>query len=768
MPETIYRATKTRSNRPGWSAIFRHPRRSDARGKYGLRIRRGLGTDDAAEADRLIEQLNTLLAGEHWWSADRRAEAALKFDEAVVTMFFEGIESGEQNFADLRERQIRLPSHDDGYARILFVGTTGAGKTTLLRHIIGSDHRNDRFPSTSTARTTTADMEIITGDGPFEAAITFIPQHESRRLIDESLEEACLTAVQDGDDEKIANSLLAHPEQRFRLSYLLGSWPKPEPANGSDFSFDDVDGGHQDGLIPQEEGLAEPEQSLNHSGLREYVRRIKEVTELVKSKVAEGLETPEDMGRFQSDNDREAWLELFEEELYQSDEFADIASDIKDDIISRSMLIEEGEFERNSDGWPTLWKYQEDNRDSFLKEVRQFSSNHHQQFGKLLTPLVNGLRVCGPFRPADGRLPIDNRLVLLDGEGLGHTARSASSISTRVTQKYSYVDMILLVDNAQQPMQAAPLELLRSVGTSGYARKLAIAFTHFDLVRGDNLGEFEQKKVHVLGAVNNAMNSIRDVVGTQLANSLERQIENKALFLGGLDRDTISIPNGFASEISKLITLMEAAAIPTEPVIASPIYSFEELSLAIRDAVESFRTPWRERLGLEYQVGIAKEHWARIKALTRRLAFGWDNNEYDHLRPVADYLARLQENISRWLENPVGWKDAVDDESKESAIDTIRQHINTRLSLLANRRVANQRRDQWLSAYEFRGAGSSFTRAQSIDQIYEAAGPHITSDMSEPARRFMTIIRELIKEAVEETGGEIRGLRENEPANTGR
>ena len=122
MPETIYRATKTRSNRPGWSAIFRHPRRTDTLGKYGLRIRRGLGTDDAAEADKLIEQLNILLASEQWWSADRRAEAVLRFEEVVVAMFFEGIEVGEYDFADLREQHIQLPSHDDGYARILFVG----------------------------------------------------------------------------------------------------------------------------------------------------------------------------------------------------------------------------------------------------------------------------------------------------------------------------------------------------------------------------------------------------------------------------------------------------------------------------------------------------------------------------------------------------------------------------------------------------------------------------------------------------------------------
>ena len=758
MVNRMYRASKTNSRRPGWSVTFRHPRRTVTPGKYGLRVRHGLGTSDEAEADRLVEQLNELLADEGWWSADRRAEAALRFDALIVSIFFDRIEVGEVDPMSLREQHIRLPSLEDGYARVLLVGTTGAGKTTLLRHLIGSDHTNDRFPSTSTARTTTSDIEIVTGDGPFKAVITFTPEHEARRLIDECLEEACLSAVQREDDSKVADALLSHREQRFRLSYMVGSWPKSDTNEDLDFLFevDDV----QEELIPQEESVGQSEESRNNSNLREYVARIKEVAEDVKGSVSESYKPPQNVGGFQNDSDEDVWLEHFEEALYQSDEFADIASDLKDDIIDRSMSIEAGEFDRNSDGWPNLWKYEDHNRADFLQQLRRFSSNHHQQFGRLLTPLVNGLRVQGPFRPTDDRLPTDNNLVLLDGEGLGHTARSASSISTRVTQRYSEVDMILLVDSAQQPMQAAPLQLLRSVGSSGYAHKLAIAFTHFDLVRGDNLGEVEQKKAHVLASVNNGMTNIREALGTQVATALERQIESKVFFLGALDKDKRRIPNGVASEMAKLVNLMEEAAKPKEPVAASPIYSFEELAFALRDAVENFRTPWRGTLGLEYQASSSKEHWARIKALARRVALGWNNNEYDYLRPVADYQERLQESISRWLENPVSWKSAGDDQSKETAIDAIRQKVFDRLRNFANLRVARHHRRDWEVAFDYRGPGSSFTRAQSIDQIYEAAGPHISFNISDPARRFVADIRQLVKEAVEETGGSVRDVRE--------
>ena len=760
MANRNYRASKSQSNnRPGWSVTFRHPRRTDTRGKYGLRVRHGLGTTDATEADRLVAQLNELLADEGWWSADRRDEATHKFDSLVVSVFFDRIETGEVDPRSLREKYISLPSHDDGFARVMLVGTTGAGKTTLLRHLIGSDHNNDRFPSISTARTTTSDIEIITSSGPpFRAVVTFTPEHEGRRLIDECLEEACLSAAHGEDDEKVAEALLSHREQRFRLSYMIGSWPKTETAEDSDFSFESDEG--QEESIPQEESVGESEESRNNANLREYVARIKGIAEDVKGKVSKSLEPPEYLGVFQDDSDQDAWLELFEEALYESEEFADIASDMKDDIIDRSKSVEEGEFDRNSDGWPNLWRYEEDNRTEFLRQLRRFSSNHHQQFGRLLTPLANGVRVQGPFRPRDNRLPTDQKLALLDGEGLGHTARSASSISTRISQRYSEVDMILLVDSAQQPMQAAPLQLLRSVGSSGYAHKLAIAFTHFDQVKGDNLGEAHQKKSHVLGAVGNGMASIREVLGTQVAAALERQIESKVFFLGALDKDRRRIPNGVASEMSRLIRFMEESAQPEEPVAASPIYSFEELTLALRDALENFRTPWRGRLGLEYQGGAAKEHWTRIKALARRVAFGWNNNEYDYLQPVAEYKARLQESISRWLDNPVNWRIGGDDQSKKNAIDSIRQEVDRRLYLLATNRVAIEHRKDWEIAYDYRGTGSSFVRAQAIDQIYEVAGPHITSNMSDPARHFVDTIRQIIREAVRETGGYVQDARE--------
>ena len=45
---------------------------------------------------------------------------------------------------------------------MLVLGITRSAKTSLLRHLIGSDLKVERLPSTSTARTTASEIELIT------------------------------------------------------------------------------------------------------------------------------------------------------------------------------------------------------------------------------------------------------------------------------------------------------------------------------------------------------------------------------------------------------------------------------------------------------------------------------------------------------------------------------------------------------------------------------------------------------------------------------
>src|ERR1035437_2406328 len=116
-----YSASKSRSEgRSAWAITFRHPLRKDAKGKQGLKIRRGLKTTVEAEADQLVDNMNELLANQEWWSLSRRTEAEKKFGEAVASAFYGVIEEGKTDSRAVREGKLPLPSREDGYAKVLF------------------------------------------------------------------------------------------------------------------------------------------------------------------------------------------------------------------------------------------------------------------------------------------------------------------------------------------------------------------------------------------------------------------------------------------------------------------------------------------------------------------------------------------------------------------------------------------------------------------------------------------------------------------------
>ena len=138
-----------------------------------------------------------------------------------------------------------------------------------------------------------------------------------------------------------------------------------------------------------------------------------------------------------------------------------------------------------------MWSWESEPRgvhqdgDALLQQLRAAVQR------RLLTPLVNGIRVSGPFEPAWAGDPV--RLVLVDGEGLGHSPKSVATLSTHVATQLEQVDAVLLIDNAKQPMQAGPVAALKSIAVSGNAMKLRLR-QRFDQVSGANLPTFSSRR----------------------------------------------------------------------------------------------------------------------------------------------------------------------------------------------------------------------------------------------------------------------------------
>jgi hypothetical protein len=618
-------------------------------------MRRGLGTTDEDEADRLVAEMNTLLADPAWWNANRRGDAERIFSKVTVDAFYDEIQAGRDDPEALRDELIPLPNSADGYARVLFVGTTGAGKTSLLRQMIGSDPDKDRFPSTAPAKTTIADIEIIQDDGSYRSVVTFFTEFQAQASVEECVVDACLATFERAPLSKVADRFLNHRDQKFRLSYLLGPWNKSgadsagEAAGDKEdeFSFDAPTGETEE---PQDfGGLTASERAKNREVLADIVSRITTLTSKAVKRLSDdlGLVPGKPTGK-----DREAAEQLIEEnfEAYLTEDelFQDVVQDVLDRVRERFEFIEEGTLERNRSGWPSRWRFESEDREQFIDQIRWFSSNYWPQFGRLLTPLVNGIRVRGPLYP--NFTDTGPHLVLIDGQGLGHTPDSSSSVTTHITKRFARVDAILLVDNAQQPMQAAPLSVLRSVAASGHSDKLVIAFTHFDQIKGPNLRTSADKRGHVMASVLNALSNLRDVLGAPVVRSIEHGIDRRCFMLGGVDQNLSRLPGRAAdymrTELTNLVDFCEESILPPPPLEACPIYDPTGISFAVREAVTNFQAPWLARLGLGTYEGVRKEHWTRVKALNRRIA-GELDDEYDALRPVADLVARLTESVSR-------------------------------------------------------------------------------------------------------------------------
>lgn len=748
---TIYTASISRNSaREQYSASFRHPARLDSStGLPGRRVRRSLGTADTHVAERLEEQLNQLLSDEGWWDASAREDAKGMFDRAVVAAFYDSVDPPLPGASRaLREVHLPLPTIEDDYRRVLMIGTTGAGKTTVIRQMLGTDPERDRFPSTSTAKTTVADTEIIVADGPYRAVVTFFSSDEVTDHLIECAIKAALSIRRGATDHDVRTALLDHENQRFRFSYILGRKQKPTPkpvAQAELDEFDEFELPATTVALPKRFD-AEPAH-LDGVNLDESSQLIDAAISTLKFLVTRHGNSDE--GETVEDEDLDVALR-------DDDTFHFIIDSLLDEIERRFTAQETGAFERNDVGWPETWQFSSVDRSTFLQAVNRFTSNYAPLFGHLLTPLVDGIRVSGPFVPewANGELP---KVVLIDGEGLGHTAKSSAALPTNVAMTINEVDAVLLVDNAQQPMQAAPAAAIRSILTSGNVEKLIFCFTHFEEVQGDNLTSIRDRAHHVLASVDNVLSTIRQDFGPRAEQSVRDRLDRNRVLLSSIDQPLkVSDDNGrwSISQFQRLLDFIEQSAQRPDLGPAKPVYDTASLSAAIETGTRQFHHRWGGLLGTAEAEDVVKEHWSRIKALTKRFAEGIDD-QYDTLRPNAELRELLKEDIYRALERPEKWIGNPPESLEDQAvvIDQFSNEIAKRLEQPIRERLSEVPRSDWQISYAYSGNGSTGRRAQHISDSIFGKNVTVPDDLASPdPSTFLHVVIAAVEEAAGEVG----------------
>lgn len=754
MAKQTFTASKTKSDRPGWTITFRHPLKLDGQRKPGRKMRRGLATTDSDKADAMVSEMNEILRDDTWWNPIRRREAETRFAPEIVSAFYDGIQVDMADGERLRDEVMPLPGAEDGYSRVLFVGTTGAGKTTLLRQLIGSDPDEDRFPSTAPAKTTIADIEVVLAEGDYSAVVTFFPEQQISTLIEECVLDAALAAHGGADRGRVAERFLNHRDQRFRLSYVLGPWKAD--SEGDDFSFDDDGDIETEANLADGDGLSEGEREQNRLALEGIIERIEALSRSITQRVADGVAIGSETLRPEDRDALEQLVEeVFEAELFDQEDFSNLVHDVLDAIRTRFDMVGGGKLLVTRGEWPDAWTFETSDRTSFISTIRWFSSNFWPQFGRLLTPVVDGVRVKGPLYPA--LRPQGAKLVLVDGQGIGHTPDYGASISTSVTRRFESMDLILLVDNAQQPMQAAPLSVLRAVASMGHGEKLAIAFTHFDLIKGPSLQKTSDRRAHVMASVVSALARLKDIIGGQVVSAIEHGLDERCFMLGGTDRRLDQLPPKAATymrgQLNAMLNLAEAAHATEEPETSEgPTYDALGMLFAVQGAVAKFREPWNARLGLGNYSNVRKEHWTRIKALTKRIG-GGTAIEYDTLQPVADLHRQLQEAISLFLDNPT----TIPAEEADRVVSRIRRLVSGRLLQITRRRLIEEEATAWWHSYSLEsGKGSTVRRAERVAAIYARAAPAPDAMLTAQARALLDEVIEAVSSSIEVVGGKMQ------------
>lgn len=709
--------------RAGYCVIFRHPvRRDRASGKPGLKVRKGLGTRDLAEAERLKDQLNELLQDPVYWSGASINLARGRFDQRVVSIFFDQIAAEPAELTSWRESAIPLPPPDaQDCPRVLIIGPSGAGKTSLICQFAGitEDHNKAGALATSAFHTTAHEAEIfIDPQSNWRAALTFTSSDEVREHVNECVLAAALAAAGGKDRRTVLDRLLRHADQRIRFDLMLGTdvWKV-------DLEDEELEAEYSPVCADEQYAAIDVEQTrVVLSDVVSAVMRLGQ--KLAKTLKAKGNWS----GREETHAFKEEFEQQFDIALRDDPAFHAISADLMKEIGERFKLLIGGTVANSVQGWPLGWHGEWPAKDagSFFRLLSPLLRNQYQLRGRLLSPLVNGARMAGPFAAKwiVGDAP---KLIFLDGVGLSGARDPSASVPTVVSRQMHEADAILLVVNAATPPDSALLALLRELVVSGNTQKLFFVYTHFDQVQGDGLANVSAKAQHILAATDDLVTSIGEELGPNGATALRNRLHDARYFLSNIHRplsETFISDRQTIKQLRNMLSAIKDTAAPAKVVVAHPEYDRLNLSMAVCSAADSFQRVWRSRLGIEASPEIPRETWLRVRALCRKLGYGIAD-EYESLRPIADIRLALLVRMYRLIHDPSSWNGAPPSAGdKQLVFDRIAQRLSARLTDLLSRRLWRERMAAWRSACEMHGDGAANRRARKVnDEVLDAVTP---------------------------------------------
>ena len=128
-----------------------------------------------------------------------------------------------------------------------------------------------------------------------------------------------------------------------------------------------------------------------------------------------------------------------------------------------------------------------------------------------------------------------------------------------------------------------------------------------------------------------------------------------------------------------------------------------------------------------------------MKAINRRVVLDIEG-EYKDLNPVADFVARLSESITKFLDRPIRWDPPVPDDAESEAAFSQVQRAFSRLHEFVDRKLPRVPRQEWMRAFDYSGHARPTTARVSPHDLREfcahtwpVLGPHSENFLAKSA-----------------------------------
>ena len=302
-----------------------------------------------------------------------------------------------------------------------------------------------------------------------------------------------------------------------------------------------------------------------------------------------------------------------EEELFESPEIKSEMNYLKEGLLKQII-------EKTSVACPghdiftsTPYILRKSNKDEFILSIKDLLKSETGS----ISPIIEYARIEGNLL-ADW-LPHNLELILIDGEGIGHNLKETrNSLSAKHLDFFSFSDAILLLEKSDDPFISGGKSAMETIFLNGYSTKFKLLFTKLDKL------EVKDKKRSLNTRIANVKNALSE-------QNIQFELDKtQKYYFKQLNKPITDTSKG---EILRLLNIIKTKFAQGSDILPPLEYDFDSLFANLN--TKNFIRSWDSRL--------SKEHWAIIKALTRRMVF--NEGEYRYLKPILEFQELIMRQI---------------------------------------------------------------------------------------------------------------------------